>query len=212
MKLKLFSTTTICVFSFCLFPFKVIKAQSNQRTFINAQNIDKSVKPGNDFYRYANGTWLKTAKIPDEYPSIGAWFEVRLTIQKRLKGLLEDAAKSNSKVGSIQQKVGDFYISGMDTIAINKRNYDPVKPLLAKIDAANSAAALMQIAAEEEKNGNETVFGLYVYPDQKHSSANITWLVQKGIGLPERIIISAQMPQQLACKMLIKIILLLCSN
>lgn len=163
-------------------------SQNNaKKSFIETKNIDPSIKPGDDFYDYANGSWLKTAKIPAEYTQTGAGMETFLTIQKRLQEILKNAAKNDGTKGSIQQKVGDFYLSGMDTITINKRNYEPAKPLLSKIEAANSIDALMQIEANEMINTNSfNLFGLWVYPDQKNSSKNITWLVQSGIGLPER--------------------------
>ncbi|MFT4204910.1 MAG: M13 family metallopeptidase N-terminal domain-containing protein [Chitinophagaceae bacterium] len=168
--------------------------EAKRTQFIETKNIDKSVNPGDDFYDYANGAWLKTAKIPDEYSSTGAGLDVYLSIQKRLKELLENASKNTGETGSIQQKVGDFYASGMDSVTINKLGYEPVKPLLSKIDAANSVPALMQIAANETKNTynpnmyNTTpnLFGFMVYADQKNSTMNIAWLTQGGIGLPER--------------------------
>ncbi len=167
--------------------------ETKRTHFIETEYIDNAVKPGDDFYQYANGKWLDTAKIPEEYPSAGVSMEVRLTIQKRLKDILEDAAKNDSKAGSIKQKVGDFYISGLDSTTINKRGYEPVKPLLAKIDAVNSVPSLMQIAVEETKNVYDpnaftfqNLFGFLVYADQKNSTKNIAWLLQGGLGLPER--------------------------
>lgn len=165
--------------------------ESLPRHFIETQFIDSSVKPGDDFYQYTNGKWLDKVKIPNEYSSVGTWVEVRLSIQKRLKGLLEDAAKNDSKKGSIKQKVGDFYTSGMDSVTINQRGYDPVKPLLAKIDAINSVPDLVQFATAEignsyDPNVTSNIFSFWVYVDQKNSTKNIVYLLQGGIGLPER--------------------------
>lgn len=157
-----------------------------KRQFIETKNIDNSIKPGDDFYTYANGNWLKTAKIPAEFPGTGSGYEVYITIQNRLQNLLINAATNDSKMGSIQQKVGDYYASGMDSVRINQRGFEPVKPLLTKIENINSVPSLMQYVADEEKNGTENLFSLYVSQDQKKSSENILYLLQSGLGLPDR--------------------------
>lgn len=186
MKIKISYLVKCSIAAAALVSCKKNETEPKREHFIETQNIDKSVKPGDDFYDYANGSWLKTAKIPAEYSTTGSMLDVHLTIQKRLKGLLEDAAKNNSKRGSIEQKVGDFYSSGMDSATVNKRGYEPVKPLLAKIDAVKYVPELMKFIAEEEKNGTESLVNFFVYADQKNSTMNIAWLTQAGIGLPER--------------------------
>ncbi|QES89219.1 M13 family metallopeptidase [Rhizosphaericola mali] len=168
-------------------------SNSDRKHFIETKNIDSSVKPGDDFFQYSNGSWLKNAKIPDEYSYTGIFLEADRTIKGHLKEILENAAQNDSKIGSISQKVGDFYTSGIDTVTINKRNYEPVKSLLAKIDAVKSIPEWMQIATEETVNtynpniyNTPNIFGFIVYADQKNNTKNIAWLLQAGIGLPER--------------------------
>lgn len=148
--------------------------------------MDQSVKPGDNFYEYAVGNWMKTAKIPGDQSYVGGFYDIVDSTKKRVRSVLEDAAKSQGKAGSIQQKVGDFYASGMDSVTINKRGAEPVKPLLTKIDAIKSVPELMKFIAEEEKNGTESLIGFMVYADQKNSAMNIAWLTQKGLGLPDR--------------------------
>ncbi|SDD01680.1 M13 family metallopeptidase [Niabella drilacis] len=154
--------------------------------FIETQFVDSSVKPGDDFYRFANGKWSDTAKIPPDYPVAGSGLDVHRGIQQKLKTLLEDASKNGAGAGSIEQKVGDFYTSGMDTVLINNRGYEPVNPLLAQIDAITDIPSLMKLVAAEEKNGNQTLIGFSVDADQGNSRMNIGLLLQAGIGLPER--------------------------
>ncbi|WP_300603668.1 M13 family metallopeptidase [Niabella sp.] len=155
--------------------------------FIETQFVDSTVKPGDDFYRFANGKWADTAKISPDYFDAGSGLDVYRRIQQQLKTLLDDAAKNNSgSAGSIEQKVGDFYASGMDTLTINNRGYEPVKPLLAQIDAITDLPSLLKFVAEEEKKGNETIFGFHVDSDQGNSLMNIAILLQTGIGMPER--------------------------
>ncbi|MDE1192522.1 MAG: M13 family metallopeptidase [Arachidicoccus sp.] len=154
--------------------------------FIETKFIDSSIKPSDDFYRYVNGKWLDTAKIPPDKTAIGGFNQLHDDTQLKLKDLLENAEKNSGKTGSIAQKVGDFYASGMDTATIDKRGYDPVKPILAKADAIKDLPSLLHYVAEEDKNGDRSIIGFGVGPDQKNSSINIAGLGQTGIGLPDR--------------------------
>jgi putative endopeptidase len=178
--------TTLGIIALCSNFYAQNKPSSTRREFIETKNIDNSIKPGNDFYDYANGNWLKTAKIPSNSNGAGSSKEVDLTTQDRLKNILQNVAENDNNTGSIQQKVGDYYASGMDSVTINKRGYEPVKLLLAKIQNINSIPSLINYVAEEEKNGTESILGFSLEPDQKNSTENIIWAVQSGIGLPER--------------------------
>lgn len=139
----------------------------SRKHFIETGFIDSSVKPSDDFYRFVNGKWLDTVRIPNDQSGVGSFYGLDITTRKRVKSLLENVSKGNAKPGSIEQLVGDFYISGMDTVTINKRGFDPVKPLLAQIDTLSNLASLVRFAAREEKNGNKTLFDVNVFPDPK---------------------------------------------
>lgn len=148
--------------------------------------IDYSKKPGDDFFTYANGIWYDTAKIPGTQAGVGTYSFMNYPQRIRLQAILDSVSKVNNPAGSIAQKVGDFYASGMDTTTINKRGYEPIKPILAGIDAITDVPSLMKFVAEEQKIGDGSIIGFYVGPDDKHSSINIVQLNQTGIGLPER--------------------------
>jgi putative endopeptidase len=148
--------------------------------------IDYSKKPGDDFFTYANGIWYDTAKIPGTQAGVGSYSFMNYPQRIRLQAILDSVSKVNNPAGSIAQKVGDFYASGMDTTTINKRGYEPIKPILARIDAITDVPSLMKFVAEEQKVGDGSIIGFYVGPDDKHSSINIVQLNQTGIGLPER--------------------------
>ncbi len=148
--------------------------------------IDGSKKPGDDFFTYANGIWNDTARIPDSQAGVGAYSFMNYPQRIRLQAILDSVSASQQSAGSIEQKVGDFYASGMDTNAINKRGYDPIKPLLARIDAVNDIPSLLTLVAEEQKAGNRSMIGFYVGPDNRRSTVNIAQFSQTGIGLPER--------------------------
>lgn len=148
--------------------------------------IDASVKPGDDFFRYADGIWCDTARIPPSQTGVGSYSFMNYPQRIRLQGILDSLSGSTHPAGSIEQKVGDFYASGMDTGAINKRGYAPIRPVLARIDAVTDVASLLTLAADEQKVGNGSIIGFSVGPDDKHSTVNIAQFYQAGIGLPER--------------------------
>lgn len=148
--------------------------------------IDASKKPGDDFFTYANGIWTDTARIPASQAGVGAYSFMNYPQRIRLQAILDSVSASRFPVGSIEQQVGDFYASGMDTLAINNRGYEPIRSLLARIDAIADVAGLLALVADEQKVGDRSIIGLYVGPDNRQSSINIAQLAQTGIGLPER--------------------------
>ncbi|HTF21068.1 MAG TPA: M13 family metallopeptidase [Chryseolinea sp.] len=156
----------------------------SKRTVISG--IDSSRKPGDDFFSYVNNIWWDTVKIPGTQSGVGSYSFLNYPQRIRLQAILDSVSQSNSPAGSIEQKVGDFYASGMDTATINKRSYEPIKPILARIDAISDVTSLMKFVAEELKVGDGSIIGFYVGPDDKHSTVNIAQFYQTGIGLPEK--------------------------
>lgn len=148
--------------------------------------IDPSKKPGDDFFAYANSIWYDTAKIPASQTGVGSYSFLNFPQRKRLQAILDSVSGAANPAGSIEQKVGDFYASGMDTSAINNRGYEPIKPLLDRIDAVKDVPSLMKLVVEEQKVGDPSVIGFFVGPDDKQSNVNIAQFTQTGIGLPER--------------------------
>ncbi|WP_338871197.1 M13 family metallopeptidase [Spirosoma sp. SC4-14] len=148
--------------------------------------IDASKKPGDDFFAYANGIWNDTVRIPPSQTGVGAYSFMNYPQRIRLQGILDSVSIGKNPAGSIEQQVGDFYASGMDTLAINKRGYEPIKPLLARIDAVTDVPSLLKLVTDEQKAGNGSIIGFYVGPDNRKSTVNIAQFSQTGIGLPER--------------------------
>lgn len=154
--------------------------------FIVAANIDSSLKPGDDFFRYANGEWLKSATIPATESGVGSFLDLRNRTRDDLKFLLDSVSKTNSDKGSIAQKVGDFYQSGMDSVAIEKRGYEPLNPALAQIAAIKTPQDVMKYVADQQKLQNFLLFNIFVGADEKNSKKNIFVFYQGGLGLPDR--------------------------
>ncbi len=154
---------------------------------IDISNMDTTVRPQDDFYTYANGSWLATNKIPASESRWGSFSILQEETNARLKSLLEETAKkTNAKEGSNDQKVGDFYASGMDSIAIEKEGISALKPELEMIDAAKSKEDILKLVARFQTYGINPLFDLYVDQDAKISSQYIINCTQGGLSLPDR--------------------------
>jgi putative endopeptidase len=157
-----------------------------KRSFVDVTGIDSSIKPGDNFFRYVNGRWYDTAKIAGDQAGVGSYSFLNIPQKQLLQNILDSVSKTTNAPGSIDQKVGDFYASGMDTATINRRGYEPVRPTLARIDAISDVPSLMRFVAVELTTGNRSIIGLEIFADNKNSSINIAHANQTGIGLPDR--------------------------
>jgi putative endopeptidase len=158
----------------------------SEKKFIEITGIDNTVRPGDNFYRYVNGKWYDSISIPATQAGVGAYMFMNYPQRMRLQQILDSVSRGKYAAGSIEQMVGDFYASGMDTATIDKRGYDPIKPKLAKIEAINNIPSLMSFVANEIKLNNSSIMTFGVGPDDKNSSMNIAHAYQTGIGLPDR--------------------------
>jgi len=175
---------------FCLFLLFALvtcnQSNSPRKSLVDVEGIDSSIKPGDNFFLYVNGKWYDTAEIAADQSGVGSYSFMNIPQKKLLQHILDSVSKMEIGKGSIEQKIGDFYASGMDTLTINKRGFEPIKPTLNRIDVINSIPSLMKVVAEELKMGNRSVIGFSIRPDQKNSSINIAIFSQSGIGLPDR--------------------------
>jgi putative endopeptidase len=178
MKRSLFIFATLLLLASC--------NNTPDATIADIQGIDSSLKPGDNFFMYVNHKWYDSAQIPPSQAGVGTYMFMNYPQRLRLQGILDSVSKANNTAGSIEQKLGDFYASGMDTNTINQRGYDPIKPVLAGIDSISDVASLIKFVADEAKVYNNSVLGFYVGPDNKNSNINIAHIYQTGIGLPER--------------------------
>jgi putative endopeptidase len=158
----------------------------SKKSFVDVNGIDSSIKPGDNFFRYVNGRWYDTAKIADDQTGVGSYSFLNIPQKQLLQHILDSVSKTQNTPGSIDQKVGDFYASGMDTATINQRGYEPIQPILARIDAIGDVPSLIKFVATELKTGNRSIIGFGISPDNKNSGINIAHVYQAGIGLPDR--------------------------
>lgn len=148
--------------------------------------MDTTVKPGDDFFKYANGTWLRKNPIPAAYASWGIGNVVQEELRDKMKKINEDALKANTPKGSNTQKIGDFYFSGMDTVNIEKQGLAPLKDELDKIDRITDIKSLVEEFAHLQRIGVTQPIGAYVGQDAKNSAKMALGLYQSGIGMPNR--------------------------
>ncbi|WP_379087325.1 hypothetical protein [Pedobacter sp. UC225_65] len=158
----------------------------NRTVFLDTAGMDTSVNPGDNFFMYANGKWMKNTVIPDDQSGWGSFYTLYEDNLKKLKGIVEEAEKEGAAKGTAKQKVGDYYASGMDTVAIEKLGAEPLKPVLAKIDAAKDYKELVKLLAELAKTDEASLLGMGVGADEKNSVKNIASFYQSGLSLPEK--------------------------
>ncbi|MBC7417953.1 MAG: M13 family metallopeptidase, partial [Pedobacter sp.] len=154
--------------------------------FFDKTGMDTTVAPGDNFFLYANGTWIKNTKIPSTQTGWGSFYTLYEENVKNLDKILINAFNSHSTDGSIEQKVGDFYHSGMDTVTIEKLGISPLKPLLNKIDSVTDINGLMSFMALASRRRSGDLLGFSVDPDDKMSTQSIANFSQAGISLPDR--------------------------
>lgn len=161
--------------------------------FFDKTGMDSTVRAQDNFFLYANGQWMKNTTIPDDQSAWGSFYTLYSETQKNIKGILEAAGAANAAPGSAEQKLGDFYASGMDSITIEKLGAAPLKPGLEKIDALKDYKELMAYVAETVASGDDNgIISTYVGADEKNSTINILSLYQSGTSLPEKDYYSKQ--------------------
>jgi putative endopeptidase len=163
---------------------------------ISVANIDRSVKPGDDFYNYANGAWIKRTDLPADRAEVDVFSKLADLSNKRTADLIAEIAKSNPPAGSATRKVADLYNSYMDEAAIEAKGLAPLRPHLEEIAAIHDKRELARALGETLRadvdalnNGvyhTANLFGLWVAPGFNDSDHYTAYLMQGGLQLPDR--------------------------
>ncbi|MFB3063072.1 MAG: M13 family metallopeptidase [Gammaproteobacteria bacterium] len=154
---------------------------------IETANFDTSVRPQDDFYRYANGTWLENTQIPEDKSNYGSFTALSDGAEENLRVLIEEAAADeNKEPGSDAQKVGDFYLSFMNEEAVEAAGTTPLVEPLALIDRIESGADVVAYIGASQRMGLSNPFVLFVNQDSKDSTVYAAFMHQTGLGLPNR--------------------------
>ena len=153
---------------------------------IDFANLDTVVSPGQSFYQYACGGWMKNNPLPDEYSRFGSFDQLAENNRKQVKDLIEKIAETSHAQGSIEQKIGDLYSMAMDSVQLNKDGVLPIKDDLKAIENIQSIEEIGSHLAQMNKYGMFPYFAIYVSADDMNSSMNIVHTYQTGLGMGQR--------------------------
>lgn len=155
-------------------------------TAFDVSSLDSTVNPGDDFFGFVNNKWIAAHPIPADKAKYGAFYMLDDNSLSMLRKTLESASKANAPKGTNTQKVGDFWIAGMDTVAIEKAGVSSIQPYLNTIQAMNTTDDLMKTAAQMHQMYTFAMFMNWVGQDDKNSADVIMNMWQGGLGLPDR--------------------------
>jgi len=163
---------------------------------IDLAGIDHSVAPGDDFFAYANGAWIKKTEIPADKASYGPGEILVEKTREQVRELIQSAAKANPAHGSDAQKVGDYYASYLDEAAINKKALSPLKDDFAQIDAISDKRSLSAYlgsnlradvdALNSTNFYTDHIFGVWISQAFEDPAHNVPYVLQGGLGMPDR--------------------------
>src|SRR4051812_34369480 len=158
--------------------------------------MDRAIQPGNDFYAYANGGWMKTAEIPPDRPAYGAFTVVEELVETRTRDLIQGAAGSAPAAGSPAAMVGAYYAAFMDEDAIEKKGMAPVRGELDSIRGISDRGSLARYlgaglradvdALNSTDFYTDRPFGIWVAPGFRDPSRYVAYMLQGGLGMPNR--------------------------
>ena len=162
-------------------------AQSEQATLgawgVELDQFDTSVDPGDDFNAYVNGAWLKATEIPGDLARYGMFDQLRLDAEADIRAIVEELSGTNAEAGSLEQKVGDYYASWMNTERLDELGAAPLQPHLDAIFAIEDQDALMKAYANLH---NTAPFAIGIIPDPADTTRYIAFVSQSGLGMPDR--------------------------
>jgi putative endopeptidase len=161
--------------------------KSIEGRFIVPTNMDKTVAPGDNFFEYANGNWVKNNPIPAKETRWGTFAILSESNTKKVLTILSDASKPGQPKGSVKQRVGDLYVSAMDSTTIESRGYAPIRADLERISELKTPAAVVNEVTYERVNGLQAgLIGVNVGQDSKHPDKYVVSVNAGGTSLPDR--------------------------
>jgi len=174
----------LCALIFTTFSCSMKKTELTSG--INFANLDTTVNPADDFFRYACGGWMDNHPLTGEYARYGSFDKLAEDNKEQLKDLITSIAAKNHKKNSIKQKIGDLYNLGMDTETIEKQGATSLQEDLKMIAEMSSKGQLPAIMANLELTGSNPFFGIFGEADPDNSSMNMAWFWQTGLGIGDR--------------------------
>ena len=161
-------------------------ASAQLKSGINLNDLDKSVRPADDFYEYACGGWMKVNPLPAAYSRYGSFDRLGEDNNKRINGILKELQENSYSAGTVEQKLSDLYKLAMDSARREKDGLAPVMPLIQRMEAAKTKEQLFAIQLEMMPYGDAELFVAYIGADEKNATQNILNFMQGGLTLGQK--------------------------
>ncbi len=162
------------------------KKETELTSGILLENLDTTVNPADDFYQFACGGWIKNNPLTGEYARYGSFDQLAEKNREQLKSLIEEIAENQNEKGSIAQKIGDLYLLGMDSVAIEKQGETPIQEMLQSIQNMKSISELTEQLATLHLHSIAPFFTIFGESNPANSDMTIAWLWQSGLGIGDR--------------------------
>lgn len=166
--------------------FSVLDAGIASAQDLNLSNLDHTVKPGTDFYRFATGGWCQANPIPDEFARFGSFDKLRDENQRQIRELILELSATRHEKGTSAQKIGDLFRIGNDSVKLNAEGAKPLQEGLKALQSLKSREEIIKVAATMRKDGPNPFFDIYIGPDDKNSNAYLLQFSQGGLGMDDR--------------------------
>lgn len=185
---KILSITLLLNLAVFIMANGLVEAMENEQLpkAIDLENMNRDVDPGDDFFKFVNGGWMDSNPIPEDKTRWGAFDELIELNETQLNNIFNDLKEEQYKEGTIERKISDFYVSGLDVETINDLGATPLEPYFNQVDRMQSKDQLSKMITSFSMLGTYPVFALFASPDQENSEVNIAHIYQSGLGLPDR--------------------------
>ena len=174
------------VLTMMAFAMMTVTASAQLKSGINMNDLDKSVRPADDFYEYACGGWMKANPLPAAYSRFGSFDRLGEDNNKRINGILKELQENSYPAGTVEQKLSDLYKLAMDSARREKDGLAPVMPLIQRMEAAKTKEQLFAIQLEMMPYGDAELFVAYIGADEKNATQNILNFMQGGLTLGQK--------------------------
>ena len=161
-------------------------AMAQGQAGIKAENLNKSVRPADDFFTFATGGWQKLNPLPGAFSRFGSFDQLQENNNKRVNTILTDLLKKQGKQSATEKKLGDFYKLAMDSVRRNKEGVSPVKPLLNEMENAKTLSDLRALQLKYASFGYGVPMGYSFEADEKNAKMNILLIYQDGLSLGQK--------------------------